>query len=125
MGSRLQNILISSSIISVLRSQYGDRLRSLVLANTPERLGEWRRGLQDCLGISRSDFGPERGLTLFEAPEPMAMKAERLVKEGQMPLIIIDETEDQISLAVLQFPLWLAFAPDPQSPNYSSDRDRF
>lgn len=125
MGSRLQNILISSSIISVLRSQYGDRLRSLVLANTPERLGEWRRGLQDCLGISRGDFGPERGVTLFEAPEPMAMKAERLVKEGQMPLIIIDETEDQISLAVLQFPLWLAFAPDPQSPNYSSDRDRF
>lgn len=125
MGSRLQNILISSSIISVLRSQYGDRLRSLVLANTPERLGEWRRGLQDCLGISRSDFGPERGVTLFEAPEPMAIKAERLVKEGQMPLIIIDETEDQISLAVLQFPLWLAFAPDPQSPSYSSERDRF
>lgn len=125
MGSRLQNILVASSIISVLRSQYHDRLRTLILANTPERLGEWRRGLQDCLGISRGDFGPERGITLFETPEALAMKAERLVKEGQMPLIVIDETEDQISLSVLQFPLWLAFAPDPQSPTYSLERDRF
>ncbi|MFB2919152.1 DUF3086 domain-containing protein [Aerosakkonema funiforme] len=125
MGSRLQNILVASSIISVLRSQYHDRLRTLILANTPERLGEWRRGLQDCLGISRGDFGPERGITLFEAPEALAMKAERLVKEGQMPLIVIDETEDLISLSVLQFPLWLAFAPDPQSPSYSLERDRF
>ena len=125
MGSRLQNILIASSIISVLRAMYDDRLRTLILANSPERLGEWRRGLQDCLGISRGDFGPERGLTLFEAPEALAMKAERLVKEGEMPLIVIDETEDQISLSVLQFPLWLAFAPDPQSPSYAYDRDRF
>lgn len=124
MGSRLQNILIASSVISVLRAMYDDRLRTLILANTPERLGEWRRGLQDCLGISRGDFGPERGLTLFEAPEALALKAERLVKEGEMPLIIIDETEDQISLSVLQFPLWLAFAPDPQSPSYSLDRQR-
>jgi hypothetical protein len=51
MGSRLQNILISSAIISVLSTLHDDRLRALVLANTPERLGEWRRGLQDCLGI--------------------------------------------------------------------------
>jgi len=32
-----------------------------------------------------------------------------------LPLIAIDETEDLISLSMLQFPLWLAFAPDPQS----------
>ena len=114
MGSRLQNILITSAIISVLRQVYGDRLRTLVLANTPERLGEWRRGLQDCLGISRSDFGPERGLVLFEDPEPLVLKADRLINEGKMPLIMIDETEDQINLSLLQFPLWLAFAPDPQ-----------
>ena len=114
MGSRLQNILITSSVISVLRNLYGDRLRTLVLANSPERLGEWRRGLQDCLGISRADFGPERGIVLFEAPEALVMKADRLIKEGQMPLIMIDETEDQINLSLLQFPLWLAFAPDPQ-----------
>lgn len=114
MGSRLQNILISSAAISVLRTLYGDRLRTLILANTPERLGEWRRGLQDCLGISRSDFGPERGLVLFEAADALVQKADRLVAERQMPLIIIDETEDDISLSILQFPLWLAFAPDPQ-----------
>ena len=115
MGSRLQNILISSTVISVMRTLYGGRLRTLVLANSPERLGEWRRGLQDCLGITRNDFGPERGIILFEAAEDVAQKAERLVKEGKLPLIIIDETEDQISLSMLQFPLWLAFAPDPQN----------
>ncbi len=113
MGSRLQNILIASAAISVLRTMNGDRLRTLVLANSPERLGEWRRGLQDCLGISRSDFGPEQGIVLFESPEALAQKADRLVKDGFLPLIVIDETEDQISLSVLQFPLWLAFAPDP------------
>ena len=114
MGSRLQNILISSAIVSVLYSVHGDPLRALVLANTPERLGEWRRGLQDCLGISRPDFGPERGVVLFETAEALALKAERLVKANQLPLIIVDDSEDKISLSLLQFPLWLAFAPDPQ-----------
>ncbi|HEY9668978.1 MAG TPA: DUF3086 domain-containing protein [Coleofasciculaceae cyanobacterium] len=114
MGSRLQNILIASAVISVLRALYGDRVRTLILGNTPERLGEWRRGLQDCLGISRADFGPERGIVLFEEPIPLVQKAERLIEQKQLPLILIDETEDQISLSMLQFPLWLAFAPDPQ-----------
>jgi Protein of unknown function (DUF3086) len=115
MGSRLQNILISSTIISVLRSVYGGRVRTLVLANSPERLGEWRRGLQDCLGITRTDFGPEGGIIMFESAEALAQKADRLVRDGKLPLIVIDETEDLISLSMLQFPLWLAFAPDPQS----------
>ncbi|MCP2728614.1 DUF3086 domain-containing protein [Limnofasciculus baicalensis] len=114
MGSRMQNILVASATISVLRTLYGDRLRTLILANTPERLGEWRRGLQDCLGISRSDFGPENGVTLFEESPALVQKADRLVNQKQLPLIIIDETEDKISLSLLQFPLWLAFAPDPQ-----------
>jgi len=91
-------------------------VRTLVLANSPERLGEWRRGLQDCLGISRNDFGSEQGIVLFEAPEPLAQRADRLVKRGQLPLIIIDEAEDQISLSLLQFPLWLAIAGDPNLP---------
>lgn len=115
LGSRLQNILVSSAIISVLYSLYDTRLRVLVLANTPERLGDWRRGLQDCLGISRSDFGPDRGLVLFESDEAVALKAERLIKANQMPLIIIDDSEDKVSLSLLQFPLLLAFAPDPQT----------
>ncbi|WP_204103470.1 MULTISPECIES: DUF3086 domain-containing protein [Spirulina sp. CCY15215] len=113
MGSRLQNILIASATISSLRQIYDDRLRILVLANTPERLGEWRRGLQDCLGISRSDFGPNRGISLFESPEALVQKADRLVEEKQLPLILMDETEDMVNLSLLQFPLWLAFAPDP------------
>ncbi|WP_138497605.1 DUF3086 domain-containing protein [Nostoc sp. PA-18-2419] len=122
MGSRLQNILIASAVISILHKLYGDRVRTLVLANTPERLGEWRRGLQDCLGISRPDFGPDRGVILFEASEAVAQKADRLVKANQLPLIIIDDSEEQISLSLLQFPLWLAFAPDPKTVrNYDDD----
>ncbi|MEB3219364.1 MAG: DUF3086 domain-containing protein [Nostocales cyanobacterium 94392] len=114
MGSRLQNTLVSSAIISILYSLYGNRVRTLVLANSPERLGEWRRGLQDCLGIGRPDFGPDRGLALFETPQAVAQKAERLVKANLQPLIIIDDSEEQINVGLLQFPLWLAFAPDPK-----------
>jgi len=119
MGSRLQNVLVASATISVMRTLYGDRLRTLIIANSPERLGEWRRGLQDCLGISRADFGPERGIVLFEEAPALVQKADRLISQKQLPLIIIDETEDQVNLSLLQFPLWLAFAPDPQqTPAY-------
>jgi hypothetical protein len=121
MNSRLQNILISSAVISILHKLYGDRLRTLVLANTPERLGDWRRGLQDCLGIGRPDFGPDKGVVLFETPEALAQKADRLTKANQLPLIIIDDSEEQISLGLLQFPLWLAFAPDPKMMRNSDD----
>lgn len=116
MGSRLQNILVASAIISILRKLNGDRVRTLILADSPERLGEWRRGLQDCLGISRTDFGSDQGVVLFDAPEPLAQRAERLVKQKQLPLIVIDDSEEVVSLALLQFPLLLAFAPDPSNP---------
>ncbi|MBD3880915.1 DUF3086 domain-containing protein [Phormidium tenue FACHB-886] len=116
MGSRLQNILIASAIISVLKELQGDRLRVLVLGNSPERLGEWRRGLQDCLGISRADFGSDQGVVLFDAPEPLAQRADRLVRQKQLPLILVDESEGVVDIALLQFPLWLAFAPDPANP---------
>jgi hypothetical protein len=114
MGSRLQNILVASAIISIMAELQGDRFRSLVLANSPERLGEWRRGLQDCLGISRADFGPDRGIVLFESPEALIQKAERLIEDKYSPLIIIDDTEERLNFALLQFPYWLAFAPEPQ-----------
>lgn len=121
MNSRLQNILVASAAISILRDIYDERLHTLILADSPERLGEWRRGLQDCLGITRSDFGPDRGVTLFEDPYALGQRAERLEKEGLLPLIVIDETEDlMVNLSLLQFPLWLAFAPSPQqTPAYS------
>ncbi len=121
MGSRLQNILVASAIVSILKRLYGPRMRSLILANSPERLGEWRRGLQDCLGIDRRDFSPDRGVALFEDGEILALKADRLVKQGKLPIIVIDDTEDKISLSILQFSLWLAFAPEPKSQN-SIDR---
>jgi hypothetical protein len=116
LGSRLQNILVGSAVISILYNLYGDQLRPLVLANSPERLGEWRRGLQDCLGLTRNDFGNDRGPALFEFAEPLVQRAERAQKDGKLPLIIIDEMEEAVNLGVLQFPLWLAFAP--AVPNY-------
>ncbi len=118
LGSRLQNILVGSAVISILYNLYGDQVRPLILANSPERLGEWRRGLQDCLGLTRNDFGNDRGPALFEFAEPLVQRAERAQKDGKLPLIIIDEMEEAVNLGVLQFPLWLAFAP--AIPNYQA-----
>lgn len=117
LGSRLQNVLVASAAISVLYAIYGNRLCNLVLANTPERLGEWRRWLQDCLGVTRRDFGTNQGITLFESPEAMVQRSERLLENGYLPMLIIDESEDNLPLAALQFPLWLVFAPDPTNPS--------
>lgn len=125
MGSRLQNILLAAAAIAIAREIHRERLRVLILANTPERLGEWRRGLQDCLGISRSDFGPERGIILFEESEAAAIKADRLQKQERTPFVITDETSEKVDIALLQFPLWLAFAPDPRSLAALSDDDGF
>jgi hypothetical protein len=117
-GGRNQNATIGAAAISILREIYGDRVRVLISANAPERLGEWRRGLQDCLGLVRSDFSPNGGIILFEEPEPLAIKAERIVAEGDLPFIILDDSDGLVSLALLQYPLWLAFAPElPQSNN--------
>jgi flagellar hook-basal body complex protein FliE len=113
MGSRLQNIIIAAAAVSALRELYGDYLRTLVLANLPERLGDWRRGFQDCLGLSKTDFGGNGGIILFEDPEALVQKVDRIVANKEMPLIIIDNSEGKIDLSILQYPLWLAFAPDP------------
>jgi hypothetical protein len=127
LGSRLQNILIVSAIVSVLRAMHGDRLRVLILIDSPERLGDWRRGLQDSLGISRADFGAEQGVMLFESPEPLAQRADRIQRNGGVPFIAIDESDGRISLSLLQFPLWLAIAPDPRSipPSSTSNADYY
>ncbi|MGB3299170.1 MAG: DUF3086 domain-containing protein [Phormidesmis sp.] len=121
MGSRLQNVLVASAAISCLHAIYSQRLCVLVLATTPERLGEWRRWLQDCLGIARADFGTNRGVMLFEAADPMVQRAERLLDSGRVPFLIMDEAEEQVSLSLLQFPLWLGFAPDPANPSADYD----
>jgi hypothetical protein len=124
-GTRLQNILVASAVISILNELYGERMVPLILADSPERLGDWRRGLQDCLGIDRADFGPDRGIALFESPESLAQKADRLVKEDDLPFILLDDSEDRVSLAVLQFPLWLAFVPEPQLRRERQSMDWF
>ncbi|PSB09089.1 DUF3086 domain-containing protein [Pleurocapsa sp. CCALA 161] len=119
-GSRLQNILVASAIISILHDLYRDRTQVLILTDTPENLGEWRKGLEDCLGISRRDFGANRGVVMFDSPEILVQRAERLLADKLLPIIIIDETEAQLNLSVLKFPIWLAFASSnkPRSANY-------
>ncbi|MEL6939547.1 MAG: DUF3086 domain-containing protein [Cyanobacteria bacterium J06598_1] len=120
-GSRLQNVLVASAAISCLYAIYDRRMCVLVLATTPERLGEWRRWLQDCLGVARSDFGTNRGIMLFESSEPMAQRAERLLDSGRLPFLIMDEAEEKVSLSLLQYPLWLGFARDPENPSGDYD----
>jgi len=112
-GSRSRNVLIAAAAIAILGELYGERFQTLVLASQPERLGEWRRGLQDCLGLGREDFGPTSGIVLFERPEALVERADRLEERGELPFIVVDAGEGAIAIPVLQFPLWLAFAAGP------------
>lgn len=109
-GSRNRNALITAAAVSILGNLYGERFQTLVLAGTPERLGEWRRGLQDCLGLSREDFGPNSGIVLFERPDALVERADRLEERGELPFIVVDAAESAVDIAILQFPVWLAFA---------------
>ena len=109
-GSRQKNALFSAGLISTLGELYGDQFQTLILASQPERLGEWRRILQDSLGLTRDDFGPNSGIVLFERPEGVIEKADRLEANEELPFIIIDAAETSVEIPILQFPLWLAFA---------------
>tara|TARA_Y100001978_G_scaffold38315_1_gene34179 strand:- start:530 stop:1534 length:1005 start_codon:yes stop_codon:yes gene_type:complete len=108
-GSRQKNVLIAAGLISILGELYGDQFQTLILASEPERLGEWRRLLQDSLGLSRDDFGPNSGIVLFERSEGVIERADRLEENNEVPMIIVDASETSIEIPILQFPLWLAF----------------
>ena len=112
-GSRPRNVLVAAALISVIGELYGDQFQALVLAGQPERLGEWRRGLQDCLGLGREDFGPNSGIVLFDRGDALVERADRLEERGEVPLILVDAAERAVDIPVLQFPLWLAFAAQP------------
>ncbi len=109
-GSRQKNALLSAGLISILGELYGDKFQTLILASQPERLGEWRRILQDSLGLTRDDFGPNSGIVLFERPEGVIERADRLEANEELPFIIIDAAETSVEIPILQFPLWVAFA---------------
>jgi hypothetical protein len=113
LGSRNRNALVTAAAIAILGELYGDRFQTLVLAREPERLGEWRRGLQDCLGLTREDFGPASGIVLFERGDALIDRADRLEERGELPFIVIDAAEQVVDVPILQFPLWLAFASAP------------
>ncbi|MEB3239612.1 MAG: DUF3086 domain-containing protein [Cyanobacteriota bacterium] len=112
-GTRHRNLVVTAAAIAILGDLYGDRFQTLVLASQPERLGEWRRGLQDCLGLGREDFGPNSGIVLFERPEAVVERADRLEEQDELPFIVIDAAERAVETPILQFPLWLAFAGTP------------
>ena len=107
--------------MAILGELYGERFQTLVLAGEPERLGDWRRGLQDCLGLTREDFGPNSGVVLFERHEALVERADRLEEKGELPFIVVDAAEATVAIPILQFPLWLVFAADPQEFNYQED----
>ena len=109
-GSRQKNVLLSAGLISILGELYGDQFQTLILASQPERLGEWRRILQDSLGLTRDDFGPNSGIVLFERAEGVIERADRLEANEELPFIIVDAAETSVEIPILQFPLWLAFA---------------
>jgi len=109
-GSRQKNALFSAGLISILGELYGDQFQTLILASQPERLGEWRRILQDSLGLTRDDFGPNSGIVLFERPEGVIERADRLEDNEELPFIIIDAAETSVEIPILQFPLWVAYA---------------
>ena len=112
-GNRSKNALVAAGIIAILGELYGEQFQTLVLASQPERLGEWRRCLQDSLGLHREDFGPNSGIVLFERSDGLIERADRLEARGELPLIIIDAAEINVEIPVLQFPIWLAFAGSP------------
>ena len=120
-GSRNRNALIAAAAIAILGDLYGERFQALVLAGQPERLGEWRRGLQDCLGLAREDFGPSSGIVLFERPDALIERADRLEERGELPFIVVDAAEVVVDIPILQFPLWLAFAGSPAELNQEDD----
>ena len=112
-GNRSKNALVAAGIIAILGELYGAQFQTLVLASQPERLGEWRRCLQDALGLNREDFGPNSGIVLFERSDGLIERADRLEERGELPFIIIDAAEINVEIPVLQFPIWLAFAGSP------------
>jgi uncharacterized small protein (DUF1192 family) len=120
-GNRPRNVLLSAGLIAIIGELYGDQFQTLVLAGQPERLGEWRRGLQDALGLSREDFGPNSGIVLFERGDALVERADRLEERGEVPLILIDAAERSVDIPVLQFPLWLAFAAGPDEIDIDDD----
>ncbi|QNI47556.1 DUF3086 domain-containing protein [Synechococcus sp. A15-60] len=120
-GNRPRNVLVGAALIAVIGELYGDQFQTLVLAGRPERLGEWRRGLQDALGLGREDFGPSSGIVLFERGDALVERADRLEERGEVPLILIDAGERFVDIPVLQFPLWLAFAAGPGETDDDDD----
>ena len=121
-GSRPRNVLLGAALIAIIGELYGDQFQTLVLAGQPERLGDWRRGLQDALGLGREDFGPSSGIVLFERGDALVERADRLEERGEVPLILIDAAERVVDVPVLQFPLWLAFAAG-QGETYDYEDD--
>ena len=112
-GNRSKNALVAAGIIAILGELYGEQFQTLILASQPERLGEWRRCLQDALGLNREDFGPNSGIVLFERSDGLIERADRLEERGELPFIIIDAAEVNVEIPILQFPIWLAFAGSP------------
>jgi len=50
---------------------------------------------------------------LFERPDALIDRADRLEERGELPFIVVDAGEQVVDIPILQFPIWLAFAASP------------
>ena len=97
-------LLVTTAVVHTLDRRVADELLRQVSTN----LYEMGRDALRVLLLSGNG-----GIILFEDPEALVQKVDRIVANKEMPLIIIDNSEGKIDLSILQYPLWLAFAPDP------------
>ena len=70
---------------------------------------------------AREDFGPSSGIVLFERPDALIERADRLEERGELPFIVVDAAEVVVDIPILQFPLWLAFAGSPAELTLEDD----
>ena len=91
-GTQPRNILASAALIAII----GEALRRSIpvpgAGRRPRTAGEWRRGLQDALGLGREDFGPQRHRAV-RTPGSPGGTGRPTGGTGEVPLILIDAAE--------------------------------
>ena len=76
---------------------------------------------QSSVHLRRVAVDANRRFELFERPDALIARADRLEEQGELPFIVVDAAERAVETAILQFPLWLVFAADPQELAYEEE----
>ena len=75
-----------------MSKKFNSKLRSQQWFDNPENPGMTALYIERSLnfGLTRDDFGPNSGIVLFERPEGVIERADRLEANEELPFIIID-----------------------------------